>query len=232
MHQRRFPDTPDGPGDLSPDDQAQVGRILNDQTSDDQILGGRTIGLLGGSFNPAHAGHRQIAEEALRRLNLDAVWWVVSPQNPLKSSSDMAPFAVRLARARIMAQHPRMRVCDLEMKFGTHRTADTLDQFHRRYPKDRFIWLMGADNLGQISSWAKWQQIFNTTPVAVFARAPYNLRVLAGVAARRFARFRIKPQKGTARRLGFAKAPAWVFFHIRTNPASASAIRAWKQARR
>lgn len=193
--------------------------------------GGRTIGLLGGSFNPAHAGHRQIAEEALRRLDLDAVWWVVSPQNPLKSSSGMAPFLQRLEWAQAVARHPKMRVSNLEAKFGTRYTADTLQRFRHRYPRDRFIWLMGADNLGQISNWAKWLRIFQHTPVAVFARAPYNFRVLAGVAARRFGRFRWNPHKGTAKGLGFAKPPAWVFFHIRANPASASAIRAQQRAR-
>ena len=164
-------------------------------------------------------------------LGLDAVWWLVSPGNPLKPKAGMAPLAARLASARKMARNSRILAAAPEAVWGTRYTIDTLEKLQHRFPQHDFIWLMGADNLGQISNWAKWLRIFQHTPVAVFARAPYNFKVLAGVAARRFGRFRWNPHKGAAKGLGFAKPPAWVFFHIRANPASASAIRAQQRAR-
>ena len=116
----------------------------------------RRIGLLGGSFNPAHAGHRYISTEALRRLDLDEVWWLVSPQNPLKSQSGMAPFSQRLSHAASVARHPRIRVSAIEAEMGTRYTADTLAMLVRRFPAARFVWLMGADNLMQIPKWRDW----------------------------------------------------------------------------
>jgi len=193
-------------------------------TAEDCDRGGRLIGLLGGSFNPAHAGHRHISLWALRRLGLDEVWWLVSPQNPLKPVAGMAPFADRLRGAAALARHPRIRVSDLEARFETTYTAETLRRLREHRPRDRFVWLMGADNLAQIDQWRDWQQIFDTTAVAVFARPSYCLGALAGKAARRFAKARLPERAG--RLLRRHEPPAWVFLSGPLNPLSATAIRA------
>jgi nicotinate-nucleotide adenylyltransferase len=191
---------------------------------------GRRIGLLGGSFNPAHEGHREISLQALARLGLDEVWWLVSPQNPLKPVAGMAPFAQRLAEARAVARHPRIRVTDLEARLGTRHTAATLRRLTRRFPGIRFVWLMGADNLVQIDRWRAWQQIFHLVPVAVWARPSYCFRALAAKAARRFAGARL--QENAGRLLPATDPPAWVFVHGRLNPLSATAIRTAPEAGR
>ena len=184
----------------------------------------RAIGLLGGSFNPAHDGHRMISLIALKRLRLDEVWWLVSPQNPLKPVDGMAPFAQRLAAARQVADHRRIRVSDLELRLGTHYTRDTLKRLTARRRQHDFVWLMGADNLVQFPRWEGWKEIFNTVPIAVFDRPTYSFKALAGVAATRFGRCRIPERNasGLARR----DAPSWVFLHSRLNPVSATEIRA------
>jgi nicotinate-nucleotide adenylyltransferase len=182
------------------------------------------VGLLGGSFNPAHEGHRQISLTALHRLGLDEVWWLVSPQNPLKPQDGMAPFAERLAAARAVARDPRIRVTDIEARLGTRFTADTLEKLTRRYPNHGFVWLMGADNLLQIHKWRDWQRIFHLLPVAVLARPTYSLRALSAPAAQRFLRSRWPEWLG--RRLVKAEPPAWLLIHGPLNPASATAIRA------
>jgi nicotinate-nucleotide adenylyltransferase len=190
----------------------------------------RVIGLLGGSFNPAHAGHRHISEIALKRLGLDEVWWLVSPQNPLKPVAGMAPFAERLAGARAVARHPRIRITGIEAQLGTTYTAETLRRLAQRFPRDRFIWLMGADNLAQIHHWKDWQQIFNTVAVAVFDRPSYCLRALASPAAHRFSRNRVpESASGALRRW---RPPAWVFLVGPLNPLSATAIRARRRSSR
>ena len=185
---------------------------------------GARIGLLGGSFNPAHDGHRQITLDALQRLGLDQVWWLVSPQNPLKGTGDMAPLAERLATARRTARHPRVRVSDIETLLGTTYTAKTIKLMCHHFPKVRFVWLMGADNLVQIPAWQDWTRIFNSVAVAVFDRPSYSLRACAGQAARRFARHRLP--EGRARRVATRCPPAWVFLHSRLNASSATALRA------
>ena len=181
------------------------------------------IGLLGGSFNPAHEGHRHITSIALEKLALDEVWWLVSPQNPLKPKTDMAPLDRRLAKARAMARHPRIRVSDIESRLGTRYTVDTLDAMKRRFPNARFVWIMGADNLIQLPRWRNWAGIFARVPVAIFDRPTYSFRALAGKAARRYARHRLRP--ALAGILADAKPPAWIFCHGRLHGASATAIR-------
>jgi nicotinate-nucleotide adenylyltransferase len=183
----------------------------------------RRIGILGGSFNPAHRGHLDISLAAIHRLGLDQVWWLVSPQNPLKPQAGMAPFAERLAQARATARDGRIKVTDLEARLGTRYTAETLRLILRRFPAHRFVWLMGADNLAQISEWRDWQQIFHLLPIAVFARPSYSLSALAAKAARRFVRYRLR--EGAGRTLATAVPPAWLFVHARLNPISASEIR-------
>jgi nicotinate-nucleotide adenylyltransferase len=151
----------------------------------------------------------------------------VSPQNPLKSANDMAAFVERFAGAKAMARHPRIRVTDLESRLGTRYTADTLQTLVRRFPRTHFVWIMGADNLRQISHWRNWTLIFRTMPIAVFDREPYAWGALAGHAARRFRQYRW--HHSHAAQLALAKPPAWVFFHTRRHPASATAIRAGRR---
>jgi nicotinate-nucleotide adenylyltransferase len=184
----------------------------------------RRIGLLGGSFNPAHQGHRRIALEALARLKLDEVWFLVSPGNPLKPERGMAPLASRLASAQaLVGGHPRLRATALENALGTRYTADTVAALQRRFPRARFVWLMGADNLIQLPAWRAWSSIFHAVPVAVMARPAYSVKALASKAARRFSTARRGPRH--APRLAALAPPAWVFLHTRLDPASASAIR-------
>jgi nicotinate-nucleotide adenylyltransferase len=183
----------------------------------------RRIGILGGSFNPAHRGHLDLSLAAIHRLGLDQVWWMVSPQNPLKPAYGMAPFAERLASARAMARDKRIKVTDIEARLRTRYTAETLAKLLRRAKDERFVWLMGADNLAQMDEWKNWQQIFHLLPIAVFARPSYSFVALAAKAARRFARDRLREDGG--RSLVTAKPPAWLFVHGRLNPISATEIR-------
>jgi len=185
---------------------------------------GKTVAIMGGSFNPAHGGHLDIALLALQRLRADEVWWMVSPQNPLKTADDMAPFEARKASAeRVARRHPRIRVTDIEVLLGTRYTSDTLSTLAAAAPRTRFIWVMGADNLVGFHRWAEWQQIFKSVVIAVFDRPTYSLRALSGPAARRFAKARLRQRSGW--RLGRRRAPAWVFFHTPLNSLSATSIR-------
>jgi nicotinate-nucleotide adenylyltransferase len=188
------------------------------------------VGLLGGSFNPAHEGHRHISIEALKRLDLDEVWWLVSPQNPLKARRGMASFARRLAAAAAFACHPRIVVVDLEERLGTRYTVDTLAALQKRLPRVHFVWLMGADILVQMRRWKRWPEIFLRTPVAVLARPTYCQRALAEVAAQRFRRHRVAPEN--ARNLATMPAPAWTFLPVRLDESSATAIRSQAPRRR
>ncbi len=199
---------------------ARIGRMLDGHLP----AAGQRIGLLGGSFNPAHDGHLAISEEALRRLGLDEVWWLVSPQNPLKSANNMAPQRSRAERAADLIRTPKIRVTILECEFGTAYTAESLKLLVQRFPKVHFVWLMGADNLIQIDRWQDWQEIFNTMAIAIFDRPTYSLRALAATAARRFARFR--KRESEVKRLADSAPPAWVFLHNRLNAQSSTAMRA------
>ncbi len=185
----------------------------------------RTTGLLGGSFNPAHRGHRGITLAAIRALDLDEAWWLVSPGNPLKAGArDMAPLAARLASARSMARRAPIRATDIETRLHTRYTLDTLRKLERRYPKRRFIWLMGADNLAQFHRWRGWREIARTMPIAVIARPGYDDDALASVAMgwlRRFQRPACQAKHWTTWRL-----PALVLLRFRPDPTSATAARA------
>lgn len=185
----------------------------------------RRVGLFGGSFNPAHEGHVYIAREALKRLALDEVWFLVSPQNPLKSEAGMAPLATRLAGVRrLCGADSRLRACALESELGTRYTADSLAAIGARFPKTRFVWLMGADNLVQFHRWRGWRRIFHTMVIAVFARPAYDGKALAGKAARALSTARVAPRR--ARSLATFVPPAWTFFPVRHHPASATRLRA------
>ncbi|MBT5432281.1 MAG: nicotinate-nucleotide adenylyltransferase [Rhodospirillaceae bacterium] len=185
---------------------------------------GRRIGLLGGSFNPAHEGHLFISRLALERLFLDEVWWLVAPQNPLKPLDDMAPFEERLRRTDEFADHPGIIVTGLERDLGTRFTVDTIARLQIRAPQTRFVWLMGADNLATIHHWHRWQEIFESVPVAVFDRAPYSFSCLASRAAVRYRRHRLPASR--ARALADVAPPVWTFVLGPRHPASATAIRA------
>lgn len=178
---------------------------------------------MGGSFNPAHDGHLFIARLALKRLGLHEVWWLVSPQNPLKSRDDMAPFPQRLASARALTRDRRIRPSDVELRLGTQYTADTLVELRRRCPRIRFVWIMGADNLIGFHRWERASLILHTLPVAIFDRPTYSLRALSSRTARRYKGVRL-PQ-GKARTLAARRPPAWVFLHTRRHSASATRIR-------
>lgn len=182
------------------------------------------IGLLGGSFNPAHRGHRGISLSAKRALALDEVWWLVSPGNPLKSVEGMAPLAARLASARRVARHAPIRPMAIETRLGTRYTVDTLRKLKRLYPQHDFVWLMGADNLAQFHRWRGWRDIARTVAIAVVARPGYEGAALASPAMgwlRRHAR-----PAGQARRWTMWSLPALVRLRFRPDPTSATAIRA------
>ena len=187
-------------------------------------LRGLRVGLLGGSFNPAHDGHRHISLLALKLLRLDQLWWLVSPQNPLKPEAGMAPVAERLAAAESVAHDPRIWVSDIERELETRHTADTVKELKRRFPDAKLVWIMGADNLVQIPEWENWTAIFATVPVAIFDRPSYSSKALAGKAARHLDRWRV--DESEARGLADRTPPAWAFFHTPLHPASATRIRA------
>jgi ribosome silencing factor RsfS/YbeB/iojap/nicotinate (nicotinamide) nucleotide adenylyltransferase len=189
----------------------------------------RRIGLLGGSFNPAHEGHRHISLEALKRLDLDEVWWLVSPQNPLKSDDGMEPLATRVARAKQLARHPHIRVEAPELLLGTRYTLDTVRELKRFYPHAHFVWLMGADILPQLVRWLGWRELFAAIPIAAFARPGWSYGALQSAAPRAFARYRL--DAGQARRLATAAAPAWCFIPSRLDSHSGTAIRAVRPRR-
>lgn len=183
----------------------------------------KRVGLLGGSFNPAHGGHRRISLFALRALGLDEVWWLVSPGNPLKPAADMAPLAARFASARHQARRAPIRVSAIERELGTRYTVDTLGALVRRYPKVRFVWLMGADNLAQLHRWRDWRGLARTMPIAVMARPGYDGQALAAPAMAWLGRFRCSPAC-LLRRKGWS-APALVHLSTDPDPRSASALR-------
>ncbi len=182
------------------------------------------MGLLGGSFNPAHAGHQHVADLALRRLRLQQVWLLVSPGNPLKPRHGMAPMQQRLASARAIADGRRVMATAIEQQLGTRYTADTLRKLRVLFPRVEFVWLMGADNLVGLPAWRDWMDIARTTPFAVLPRPTYNYRALAGRAAQRL-RPAFRLPRSAAALAGLA-APAWTFLPAPQNAISATALRA------
>jgi nicotinate-nucleotide adenylyltransferase len=188
------------------------------------------VGLLGGSFNPAHQGHRQLAALALRRLRLDQVWLMVSPGNPLKKAKGMAPMAERLASARGIADGRRVIATAIESRIGTRYTADTLAALRIRFPAVQFVWLMGADILAELPRWRHWLRVAHTVPLAVVPRPRYNHRALAGQAAHRLRGAWRKPR--TAPVLAQQTRPAWTFLPAPQNAISATALRAAYSAKR
>jgi nicotinate-nucleotide adenylyltransferase len=184
---------------------------------------GSRIGLFGGSFNPPHAAHRDVTLMALKRLRLDAVWWLVTPGNPLKDNAALPPLGDRLEAARALARHPAIFVSDVEVRIGTRFTVDTLGFLRRRCPGVNFVWIMGADGLRDFHRWRRWRDIFALMPVAVIDRGTQGLRAIASPAARTFAAARIAERD--ARRLALSRPPAWVFLHGLKSPLSSTALR-------
>ena len=186
--------------------------------------GGPLTGLLGGSFNPAHGGHRRISLFALDKLGLDEVWWLVTPGNPLKDTRGLSPIEDRIAAARQLADHPRIIVTGLEAAIATRYTFDTVAYLKAHCPGVDFVWIMGADNLRSFHRWENWRGIASLVPIAVVDRLGPSLYAAGGTAAQALARYRI-PERA-ARSLAGRKPPAWVYLHGLKSPLSSTALRA------
>jgi nicotinate-nucleotide adenylyltransferase len=186
-------------------------------------LPGMRIGLLGGSFNPAHRGHRHISLAAMERLGLDRLWWVVTPGNPLKSNGELASLEERARLARAVARHPQIVVTEFEAALPSRFTADTVAFLRKRFPGVHFVWVMGGDNLVQFHRWRDWRRIFAAMPVAVVDRPGMRHKALASPAALNFARARIS--EADAGKLALMRPPAWTYLSIRLTAASSTAIR-------
>ena len=186
------------------------------------VQAGQTVGLLGGSFDPAHEGHAHITREALKRFTLDQVWWLVSPGNPLKERGP-APIRQRMAAARNVMQHPRVFITDFEARVGTQYTAETLAELKARRPAVRFTWLMGADNLAQFHLWQDWTWIMENVPVGVLARPGDRIAARTSPAASRYDRFRLRGRASAL--LARSDPPAWCFINLPMNAMSSTRIR-------
>ncbi len=177
------------------------------------------IGLLGGSFNPAHEGHRLISLIALKRLKLDRIWWIATPGNPLKDNKALPSQALRMVEAQKIAHHPRIIITGFESQIGTRYTYDTIAYLKRHCPQVRFIWLMGADNLSQFHQWQNWRDIAHAMPIAVIDRPSSTLRATSSRAAIYLQKYRMSEREAGI--LANRKAPAWIFLHgLRSNLSS------------
>ncbi len=185
---------------------------------------GMAIGLFGGSFNPAHDGHRLVAEQALMRLGLDAVWIMVTPGNPLKDHDDLAPLAQRVVVARQVMDHPRIRVTGFEASHGFTYSWQTIQFLKRGLPDRRFVWIMGADNMVDFHRWQHWREIAGLLPIAVYVRPGSTRLAPVSRAAHALQRFRVDEHDAST--LARLKPPAWVYLHGRESGLSSSAIRA------
>jgi len=184
---------------------------------------GRKIGLLGGSFDPAHEGHAHITREALKRFKLDEVWWLLSPGNPLKRRGP-ASIEKRLVEAQRVMQHPQVRITSLEQQLGTRFTAETLEALIERYQGVTFVWLMGADNLASFHKWERWRDIFALVPIGVFARPGERISARLSPAAKQFRSSRIKASEAAS--LALANPPCWCFLNIPMRYDSSTKLRA------
>ena len=184
---------------------------------------GQTIGLLGGSFDPAHKGHAHITREALKLFGLDRVWWLVSPGNPLKERGP-APLKQRMDAARELMDDPRVVISDFEARAGTRYTAETIAALQSSYPHLRFVWLMGADNLAQLHLWKDWREIMHRVPVGILARPGDRVAARNAPAARIFRRYQLHARQ--SHMLARAQTPAWCFINVPMQEISSTAIRA------
>ncbi|WP_336488175.1 nicotinate-nucleotide adenylyltransferase [Methylobacterium nigriterrae] len=184
---------------------------------------GQRIGLYGGSFNPAHLGHRHVSLTALRRLGLDRIWWLVTPGNPLKDRGLLAPLAARAALAREVAADPRIAVTAFEAEIGARFTRETLRYLRARRPGVRFVWIMGADSLASFHRWRGFREIAGLMPIAIVDRPGFTLPAPGAPAARALARYRV-PERD-ALQLATMTPPAWIFLHGPRSPMSSTALR-------
>ena len=187
-------------------------------------VSGLRIGILGGSFNPAHQGHRFISMAALERLGLDQVWWLVAPQNPLKSEDSLAPLKARLDGADKISKEKNIHVLDLEGPLGFEFTVDTLGFLKVQYPETHFIWLMGADCLGELHKWKSWEKIMTSIPLGVFSRPGYEAIALGGKAATHYKKYRVMEEKFKS--LVVTEPPAWGYIGIEGQDISGTRLRA------
>jgi nicotinate-nucleotide adenylyltransferase len=190
---------------------------------------GMRIGLFGGTFDPPHEAHLSACVLAIKRLRLDRVWWLVTPGNPLKDTRGLAPLAVRMAKARALARHPRIEVSDLEASIGTTYTFETIAYLLARCPGVHFVWIMGADNLRSFHRWQRWRGIASLVPFAVIDRLGPSLYAAASTAGQALARFRIA--ESAAPTLPMRAPPAWVYIHGLKSPLSSTALRAGRASK-
>jgi nicotinate-nucleotide adenylyltransferase len=202
-------------------------KLSGDSTRLPMAAPGMRIGLLGGSFDPPHAAHRQISETALKRLGLDRVWWLVTPGNPLKPSAK-TDLETRVQKAKQAARNSRVEVTGFSA--GSAYTIDLLAALKRRFPGVNFVWLMGADNLAEFHRWRAWEKIFALMPIAVLDRPGFRLRARAGKAAQRFAPYMV--DESDAGGLSLLIPPAWTILTHRLSPLSSTAIRARKNKKK
>lgn len=188
------------------------------------VESGQRVGLFGGSFNPPHAGHVHVCEQALRRLELDQVWWLVTPGNPLKDTRNLAPLEQRVKACLEINDDPRMKITACEESLGTRYTAHTLQRIQALNRDVNFVWIMGADNLGQFHHWERWRNIANRMPIAVVDRPGSTMALHSAKAAIALSHARV--DEADARRLATLRAPAWTFLHGPRNSLSSTALRA------
>ena len=188
------------------------------------VFAGQRVGIMGGSFNPPHDGHRIVAETAVKRLQLDQLWWVVTPGNPLKANGALPSQAARLTACAAFARGPKMKITGFEAELGTPYTAATLAFLKTRFPAVHFVWVMGADNLATFERWQHWRQIVAHMPIAVVDRPKWRFKALAREAAQVMSRNRI--EEAHAAQLPSLGAPAFVFLTSRLSALSSTALRA------
>ncbi len=187
---------------------------------------GMRIGLFGGTFNPPHDAHRAVSLFAMKRLQLDRIWWLVTPGNPLKDNAALPPLEDRITAAERLAAHPRIDVTGIEAVIGTKYSYDTIVRLQHECPKTRFVWIMGADNLKNFHRWKNWQGIASALPLAIVDRGETGLSMLGSPAAQTLARARLP--EGAAASLAQQQPPAWVFLHGMKLALSSTALRAGK----
>ena len=187
------------------------------------VCSSQKIGLLGGSFNPAHHGHLSISKIALRRLGLDQIWWIVSPRNPLKKYDFLYDFEERVFSARKIINTNNISISKLELNAQIKYTIGTLEYLRTRYHRSRFVWIMGADNLNQFHLWKEWEKIIRLMPIAIIDRPSSSLNVTSSVFANKYRAYRI--DEADSSQLIYYKKPAWVFMHTKLNYQSSSQLR-------
>jgi nicotinate-nucleotide adenylyltransferase len=210
--------------ELSPPRAADAQTLLKSRLVLPPHASGMRIGLFGGTFDPPHAAHRGACLLAMKRIGLDRVWWLVTPGNPLKDTSRLAPLAERVIAAKALAQHPRIDVTDLEARLGLHYTYETISYLVRSCPGVDFVWIMGADNLRSFHRWQRWRDIARLVPIAVVDRLGPSLYATASAAAHAFADARIPEWQ--AKTLPERRPPAWIYLHGLKSPLSSTALRA------